>query len=321
MSEQDPSKNVTWPNLSEQAPHSPLPVAAGKGSVGVLSATDELMSYRDPDVVLRRAVELARERIGLERTAIFLLDESRDHLCGTWGTDIDGSTTDEHHLVLKAGLRHREAQAQAQAGVSRWMVFSDVPLTVGKVGQNQVVGTGWNVITPILGRHGPIGILTNDAAISGKAMDESLQVQAAIFARLVGGIIQDVRTGSEALPWRSLLARQPRVGDDDRDSLVISVVHALHNDPSLSGRELAKKFAVSPTKLGHIFNEEMGVGLVEYKNRLRVERFLTLVAPGGGNLMQAALDAGFGSYAQFHRVFRELLGSTPREYISGQKSE
>jgi transcriptional regulator GlxA family with amidase domain len=146
-------------------------------------------------------------------------------------------------------------------------------------------------------------------------------VQAAIFMRLLGTIIQDLRLGSEALPWKSLMARLPRVGDDDRDSLVISVVHALHKDPSLSGRDLAKRFAVSPTKLGHVFNEEMGIGLVDYKNRLRVERFLTLVAPGGGNLMQAALDAGFGSYAQFHRVFRELLGATPREYISGAPVE
>jgi AraC-like DNA-binding protein len=321
VSEIRPPKNVTWPIITEQAPRSPLPVAVGTGSVGVLSATDELMTYRDLNVVLKRAVELARDRIGLERASIFLYDENNEYLCGTWGTALDGTTTDEHTLHFKAGLRHREATAQALAGVSRWMVFSDVPLTVGEGNQNKIVGHGWNVITPILGRHGPLGILANDAARTGAAVSQPLQVQAAIFARLLGGIIQDVRTGSEALPWRSLMARLPRVGDDDRDSLVISVVHALHNDPSLSGRELAKRFAVSPTKLGHIFNEEMGVGLVEYKNRLRIERFLTLVAPGGGNLMQAALDAGFGSYAQFHRVFRELLGATPREYITGQKEE
>lgn len=318
MSDIRPRKDIAWPVLTEKAPHSPLPIAVGTGSVGVLSATDELMSYRDLDTVLKRAVELARDRIGLERAAIFLYDETGENLCGTWGTDMDGHTTDEHNFYFKAGMRHREATAQALAGVARWMAFSDVPLVVAENGEARIVGTGWNAITPILGRHGPVGILTNDAARTGTAMNEALQVQAAIFSRLIGGIIQDVRQGGEALPWRSLLSRPPRVGNDDRDSLVISVVHALHKDPSLSGRELAKRFAVSPTKLGHVFNEEMGVGLVEYKNRLRIERFLQLVAPGGGNLMQAALDAGFGSYAQFHRVFRELLGATPREYIAGR---
>jgi AraC-like DNA-binding protein len=280
---------------------------------------DELSAYRDLDVVLKRAVELARDRIGLDRAGIFLYDESGQHLCGTYGTDLLGSTTDEHGVYFPVGVRHKEATAQALAGVSRWMVFSDVPLLNHDGKEHKVIGNGWNVITPILGRLGPIGMLTNDAARSGRALDEAQQVQAAIFARLLASIIEDLRKGAEAYPWRSLLARSPRVGDDDRDSLVISVVHALHRDPSLSGRELAKKFAVSSSKLTHLFKEEMGVGLVEYKNRLRLERFFTLVSPGGGNLMQAALDAGFGSYAQFHRVFRELLGATPREYITGQR--
>lgn len=286
----------------------------------MLSATDELVTYRDLDVLLRRAVELSRDRIGLERAALFLYDESGENLCGTWGTGLAGETQDERGFYFKAGFHHKEATAQAIAGVSRWMVFTDAPLIVRVEGEPRVVARGWNVITPILGRRGVLGLLTNDSARTGRPLEEATQLQAAVFCRLLGGIIEDVRQGSEdALPWKSLLARLPRVGDDDRHSLVISVVHALHQDPALSGRELAKRFAVSASKLTHAFKEEMGVSLVEYKNRLRLERFLTLVAPGGGNLMQAALDAGFGSYAQFHRVFRELLDATPREYVTGRK--
>ena len=30
-----------------------------------------------------------------------------------------------------------------------------------------------------------------------------------------------------------------------------------------------------------------------------------------------ALEAGFGSYAQFHRVYRKFLGTAPREVLSG----
>jgi AraC-like DNA-binding protein len=28
----------------------------------------------------------------------------------------------------------------------------------------------------------------------------------------------------------------------------------------------------------------------------------------------AALEAGFGSYPQFHRVFKQLTGKTPQQY-------
>jgi len=319
VSSRRPPTEVDWPAVTGKATGTPITIAGGTGPADVLAAADELVTYRDLDVVLRRAVELSRDRVGLERTALFLYDESGEHLCGTWGTGLAGETVDEHHLYFSAGFHHKEATAQAMAGVARWLVFSDAPLIVQVDGDPRVAGRGWNVITPILGRRGPVGLLTNDSARTGAAVDEALQMQAAIFCRILGGIIDDVRQGGEALPWNSLLSRLPRVGDDDKNSLVISVVHALHQDPSLSGRELAKRFAVSASKLTHAFKEEMGVSLVEYKNRLRLERFLTMVAPGGGNLMQAALDAGFGSYAQFHRVFRELLDATPREYITGRK--
>jgi transcriptional regulator GlxA family with amidase domain len=34
-------------------------------------------------------------------------------------------------------------------------------------------------------------------------------------------------------------------------------------------------------------------------------------------LLATAIEAGFGSYAQFYRVFREHYGQSPREYLSG----
>lgn len=67
------------------------------------------------------------------------------------------------------------------------------------------------------------------------------------------------------------------------------------------------------------FRRQVGVSLVDYRNRIRVERFLGLVEQGGGNLLAAALEAGFGSYAQFHRVFRHLLGAMPKEYLTGRE--
>jgi AraC-like DNA-binding protein len=76
---------------------------------------------------------------------------------------------------------------------------------------------------------------------------------------------------------------------------------------------------VTPRVLAKHFRDQVGVPLVDYRNRVRVERFLGFVERGGGNLLRAALDAGFGSYAQFHRVFRRTLGVTPREYLTGRE--
>lgn len=313
-----PSRQVDWPKVMGRDLGSPRTLPAGSG-VSVLSIADELASYRELDLLLRRAVELSRDRIGLERVALFLYDASGEKLCGTWGTGLAGETTDERHTYFMQGFHHREAIAQALAGVSPWMIFTDVPLIVLVDGEARVAGSGWNAITPVVTRKGAIGFVANDTARTGSPVDESKQVQLATLCRLLGGLIEDLRRGADQLPWQSLLARLPRVGEADRDSLVISVVHALHRDPTLTAEALARRFGTSRSRLARTFKEEMGVSLVGYKNRLRLERFFTLVTPGSGNLLQAALDAGFGSYAQFHRVFRELLGTTPREYLTGGK--
>jgi transcriptional regulator GlxA family with amidase domain len=57
------------------------------------------------------------------------------------------------------------------------------------------------------------------------------------------------------------------------------------------------------------------MSLVEYRNRLRLERFSMLLDKQGENLLEAALAAGFGSYAQFHRVFLAQRGTTPGKFL------
>ena len=64
----------------------------------VLAVTEELISCPDVDSTLRQAVEFARDRIGLERCAIFL--ERDGQIRGTYGTDRHGNTVAEHDLVM-----------------------------------------------------------------------------------------------------------------------------------------------------------------------------------------------------------------------------
>jgi AraC-like DNA-binding protein len=135
---------------------------------------------------------------------------------------------------------------------------------------------------------------------------------------LLGNILDLKRQDAQTVPWKPLLATLPSVAHDSRTAGGVRGAGApRRRDPQ---RERARRrLGVSAGKLARDFKTEMGLSLVEYRNRLRLERFLALVDRGGGNLLQAALDAGFGSYAQFHRVFRSLLGTTPREYLTGRR--
>ena len=83
----------------------------------------------------------------------------------------------------------------------------------------------------------------------------------------------------------------------------------------MGGKQIAARLDISLSRLARVFKAEMGMSLVEYRNRLRLDRFGCCSIAGGTNLLEAALAAGFGSYAQFHRVFRALRHMTPREYL------
>jgi transcriptional regulator GlxA family with amidase domain len=89
-------------------------------------------------------------------------------------------------------------------------------------------------------------------------------------------------------------------------------------DPSLTGKEIAASLAVGISQLVRWFKADLRMPLVEYRNRLRLERFQVLVDAGEANLLEAARASGFGSYAQFHRVFRTVYGAAPREYLRGR---
>ncbi len=79
--------------------------------------------------------------------------------------------------------------------------------------------------------------------------------------------------------------------------------------------ELARRSGLSPARLSRLFKQQTGIALVDFRNRQRIERFLQIYGTGQRlTMLDAALEAGFGSYPQFHRVFKHVLGCSPGSY-------
>jgi AraC-like DNA-binding protein len=313
-------RRVDWPLIVGGGLRLPLAQAplAAPDAFAVLRASDELAQYRDLNTLLRRAVELARRELRLERVAIFMCAESPDLLEGTWGTGREGETTDEREIAFLMGSAHREAIARSSSGIGRWLLLDSAPLTAQVGRKTCVIGYGWNALTPIVSARGLLGMLVNDAGISGAPVDETRQAQAVIFCTLLANLLELARAERRLL---SMAASEPCSVPLDAASgpaaaIAAKAVALLQNDHALSRAELAARLGLSVSGLSRAFKSEMGLSVAQYRGRLRLERFLTLVDPRAGNLLAAALDAGFGSYAQFHRVFRSALGKTPKEYLS-----
>ncbi|HVR19268.1 MAG TPA: AraC family transcriptional regulator [Polyangiaceae bacterium] len=303
-----PRRRVDWPLLlgdDEPAPEimAPPPVVDP-----LLAAFDELVAIEDGERLLKRTVELALERVGLVRAGLFLLGEGGNAMLGTWGTDLDGNLVDERHVMYALGDYDREVFRRAEEGIP-FTVIENSPIVVQLESVTRVAGRGWLACTPVRSVRGNLGMLFNDAGASGDPVDDAKQARAALLCSLVGTVL-DLRRGPADASTRPLgeLAAPGK-------PMIVETVRRLAKEPYLSGRQLALELDISLSRLARVFKREMGMSLVEYRNRLRLERFQTLLDAGGENLHDAARRAGFGSYAQFHRVFRALRGGTPREAL------
>ncbi len=78
---------------------------------------------------------------------------------------------------------------------------------------------------------------------------------------------------------------------------------------------VARRAGVSASRLAHLFQEQVGLTPLQYRNFCRVQHFIRTWRTGEPSLVRAALEAGFGSYPQFHRVFRQVCGSAPRDHL------
>lgn len=93
------------------------------------------------------------------------------------------------------------------------------------------------------------------------------------------------------------------------------MAHLLRRHPEVIKLEdLAPRAGLSLGRLSRLFHQQMGLTLVEFRQRQRLQRFLQIYGHGQRlNLMQAAYEAGFQSYAQFYRVLRQILGHSPKD--------
>jgi methylphosphotriester-DNA--protein-cysteine methyltransferase len=119
------------------------------------------------------------------------------------------------------------------------------------------------------------------------------------------------------LCWRSQLTGKTA---SDTTALHPAIRHALkllsEEDTEKDLGELARACSVSKSYLSRTFRRQIGVPLNRYRNSLRLTRFFEEYRQQDQkNLAEAMFAAGFGSYAQFYKVFTQAYGRGPRAVL------
>jgi PAS domain S-box-containing protein len=164
------------------------------GLRAVLEMTDSLMASENLDELYRRAVSFSRAQLGLERTAILMING--DHVEATYGTNLKGQTLREAGHGFPLDEKWRERMRPRRPGEKPWLVTSEPYFEwdgAGMVG----FGRGWVALTPIPSHEGTLGFFSNDSAISGAPVDEVKQEIIAVFCALLGNMIVRKKTEAE----------------------------------------------------------------------------------------------------------------------------
>jgi AraC family transcriptional regulator len=93
-------------------------------------------------------------------------------------------------------------------------------------------------------------------------------------------------------------------------------------DGPLTLRELADACGASPFHLAHAFGEATGLSVMQYvRGRRLTEAAQSLASGNAPDILNLALDAGYGSHEAFSRAFRAQFGTTPETVRKSQTVE
>lgn len=157
----------------------------------VTGATAELLAADSVDALCRMAVELARERLNIERCGLYLIDPANPQIIrGTYGTDLQRQTTVEHHMVFDKA--HVADVLEKKRGIEdNWVLRPSVTLYNDKSNQ---VGSAWRVDTLISdSSNKPIGVFFSDKAISKGQPDRNQQILIYSYCATLGTLIEQKR--------------------------------------------------------------------------------------------------------------------------------
>ena len=207
-------------------------------------------------------------------------------------------------IAMSGELTLRTGPRAAPKAAPGWLIGSD--RWHGLFGRGAVVTVFWDPVSDD-GQRGlahlggrAIAALAPEAcgAIRGRLQE--------LWAR--GWRLPELRAAAHELA----VALAPAAVHRALDARVRAVLERMARDPSAntSLAELASGVGLSESRLAHLFRDEVGIPMRQYRLSLRMEDTVRAIARGR-SLTEAAHAAGFADSAHLCRICRRMYGTAP----------
>ena len=78
--------------------------------------------------------------------------------------------------------------------------------------------------------------------------------------------------------------------------------------------EVAHLVGLSRSRFCHLFKSEVGMPLIQYLKKVRMERARQILQTSFAPVKAVAVDVGYNDPTHFEREFKKAYGSTPLQY-------
>ncbi|WP_420962950.1 helix-turn-helix domain-containing protein [Brucella sp. IR073] len=89
---------------------------------------------------------------------------------------------------------------------------------------------------------------------------------------------------------------------------------AAHFLDDIDATDIARAVQLHPKYAMDLFRKSTGMTLIKYLTLLRLSRAQAMLMNGTENILQIAMESGFGSVSAFNKAFRQIAGMSPSDF-------
>ena len=116
-----------------------------------------------------------------------------------------------------------------------------------------------------------------------------------------------------AICYLDFLIKDVQVTENFILNKILKVIH-VSIENHIHAKDIAKAVNISEGYAFNLFKKYMGISLMEYVRKLKIERGKVLLLRTTKSILDISIILGFYDQSHFTKVFKKIVGITPTEY-------